>query len=110
VSAEDFLADLDLPVTLIGCQLLEGTHPRTFDIESKGPLGGEHGTLFFPRGDTAMIIAVGKKGWFGSRRQNTPIERHVEVLREIGFHRMMLPNDKEYEIREGWPGVKRIRD
>ena len=97
-------------MTVIGCQLDAGPGPRTFDIESKGPLGGEQGTLFMARDDTAWVLGVGKKGWLGSRRLDTPIERHVEVLRELGFTRMVLPNEKEYEIREGWPGVKRVRD
>jgi hypothetical protein len=109
VSAEDLLRDRDLPATVIGCQLNHGP-ARSYELESRGRLGGKHGTLFSARGDEAWILAVGKKGWLGSRRQNTPIERHVEALRELGFKRMRLPNDKEYEIREGWPGVKRVRD
>ena len=86
-----------------------GSSPA-FDLESKGPLGSSQGTLFLAQGDTARIVGVGKKGWLGSRRLNTPSERHVEALREIGFARMILPDGKEYQIRNGWPGVKRVRE
>jgi hypothetical protein len=40
---------------------------------------------------------------------NLRIEKHVDVLRELGFVEMVFPNGKRYEIR-GWPGIKRIHD
>jgi hypothetical protein len=38
-----------------------------------------------------------------------PIERHVDVLRTLGFQQMVWPDGKRYEIRT-WPGVRRVRD
>jgi hypothetical protein len=43
------------------------------------------------------------------RKENVPTQRHVEVLRQLGFREMIWPNGKHYEIR-GWPGVRRIKD
>jgi hypothetical protein len=80
----------------------------TYDLQSRGPLGGQHGTLFRPEGDTGHIVGIGKIGWFGSRLANVPTERHVQALREFGFTEMILSNGKRYEIRKGWPGLRRL--
>jgi hypothetical protein len=39
-----------------------------------------------------------------------PIEKHVDVFRELGFTEMVFPSGKRYEIRTWPPGVRRIRD
>jgi hypothetical protein len=109
LSAEDVLRGLELPAAVAGCDLLDGPG-ETFDVQSRGPLGGKHGTLFEADGDSARIVGIGKIGWLGHRHLDTPIERHVEVLRELGFAHMILRSGKQYEIRQGWPGVKRIRE
>jgi hypothetical protein len=105
MSAEDRLRELELPAQLAGCRLIEGA-ARTYDLQSRGPLGGRHGTLFRADGDIATLVGIGKIGWLGRRHVNVPIERHVDAFRELGFVEMVLPNGKRYEIRSGWPGVR----
>lgn len=105
MSAEDRLRELDLPSELAGCHLIEGA-AQTYDLQSRGPLGGRHGTLFRAEGDIATIVGIGKIGWLGRRNLNVPIERHVDAFREHGFVEMVLPNGKRYEIRSGWLGVR----
>ncbi len=66
LTAEDRLEDVDLPLSIAGCQLIEepgnkeGGRPlgAVYDIQSRGPLGGEHGTLFRAEGDIAEIIGI----------------------------------------------------
>ncbi len=108
LTAEDRLRGAELPTVVAGCDLLEGM-AGTYDIQSRGRLGGQHGTLFRAQGDTAEIVGIGKIGWIGMRHLNVPIEKHVDAFRELGFTEMVFPSGKRYEIR-GWPGVRRIRD
>jgi hypothetical protein len=91
-----------------GWQLLDGPG-GTYDIQSRGRLGGHHGTLFRARGNTAEIVGIGKIGLAGKRLVDVPIEKHVDVFRELGFAEMVFPSGKRYEIRT-WPGIRRIRD
>lgn len=107
-TAEDALRGAELPALVSGCQLLHG-QAGTYDIQSRGRLGGQHGTLFRAQGDTAEIVGIGKVGWTGYSPLDVPIEKHVDVFRELGFTEMVFPNGKRYEIRT-WPGVRRIRD
>ena len=108
----------DLPATIAGCEVLEqagnkeGGYPfgAVYDIQSRGFFGAKHGTLFRATGNTAEIIGIAKIGRFlGYQDQSIPIERHVQVMRELGFLEVVFPNGKRYEIRT-WPGVRRIRD
>jgi hypothetical protein len=117
-TAEELLEDADLPLAIAGCELIEqpgnkeGGRPfgAVYDIQSRGPLGGRQGTLFRAAGDVAEIIGIAKIGrLLGSQRQTTPTEKHVQVLRELGFREMVYPDGRRYEIRT-WPGVRRIRD
>lgn len=110
MAAEDRLREIaptELRTGAGRCQLLAGP-AGMYDLQSRGRLGGRHGTLFLPKRDTARIVGVGKIGWFGNRRQNVPPERHVQALRELGFTEMILPNGKRYEIRAGWTGVRGV--
>ncbi|MGH2450897.1 MAG: hypothetical protein ACRDGE_06450 [Candidatus Limnocylindria bacterium] len=113
MSAEDRLREIQLPAELRTgagrCELLAAAE-GTYDLRSRGPLGGRHGTLFRPEGDIAHLVGVGKIGWFGSRVQHVPPERHVQALRELGFTEMSLSNGERYEIRRGWPGVRRVSE
>jgi hypothetical protein len=95
VSAEDFVRALDLPVTLVDSDIVPGP-AGTFDIQSRGALGAMHATQFDPDGDTARIVGI--VGWIGDGEPELPIDQHVEVLRELGFTRMVLPSGKQYEL------------
>lgn len=108
MSAQENLSRLGLRTEIAKCRLYEAPSGG-YDIQSQGPLGGRHGTLFRADGDEAEIVSVAKKGWIGHRPLNVPIESHVEVLRKLGFTAMTFPDGKKYEIRPGVPGVRRIR-
>jgi hypothetical protein len=105
----DPIVALDLPMSLGGCELCRADIVGGYDLRSKGSLGAGHWTRFRAVGDAAEIILIAKEGWAGLRKQNVPTQRHVEVLRQLGFRQMIWPNGKRYEIR-GWPGVRRIKD
>jgi hypothetical protein len=95
VSAEDFVRGLDLPVTLVDCDLVPGPG-GTFDIQSRGALGAMHATQFVPDGDTARIVGIA--GWIGDGEPELPIDQHAAVLRQLGFTRMVVRSGKEYEL------------
>jgi hypothetical protein len=105
----DPLVTLDLPRSVGGCELSRADIVGGYDLRSKGSLGSGHWTRFRALGDTAEIVLITKEGWTGMRKENVPTQRHVEVLRQLGFREMIWPNGKHYEIR-GWPGVRRIKD
>jgi hypothetical protein len=105
----DPLLELDLPISVAGCELSRADIVGGYDLRSKGALGGGHWTRFRARGDTAEVILIAKDGWTGMRKMNVPTERHVDALRQLGFKEMTWPDGKRYEIR-GWPGVRRIKD
>jgi hypothetical protein len=118
LTAGNRLEDVELPLSIAGCQVIEqpgnkeGGRPfgAVYDIQSRGPFGGEHGTLFRAEGDVAEIIGIAKIGRLvGRQRLSVPTEKHVQVLRELGFREMVFPDGKRYEIRN-WPGVRRIRE
>jgi hypothetical protein len=117
-TAEELLEGADLPLSVAGCELIEepgnkeGGRPfgAVYDIQSRGPLGGQLGTLFRAAGDVAEIIGIVKIGrLLGHQHQSTPTEKHVQVLRELGFKEVIYPDGRRYEIRT-WPGVRRIRE
>ena len=95
MSAEDFIRSLDLPVTIAGCELVSAPD-ETFDIRSRGPLTESHGTRFEADGGTARIVSV--VGWLGNRDPGVPLDQHIEVLRELGFARMIVRSGKQYEL------------
>jgi hypothetical protein len=95
LSAEDFIRSLDLPVTIVGCKLVPAPDGM-FDIRSRGPLVVGHGTRFDADADTARIVSV--VGWLGRRETDRPPDEHIEVLRELGFARMMVRSGKQYEL------------
>jgi hypothetical protein len=95
MSAEDFTRGLELPVTVVGCELVPGPD-GTFDLRSRGPLGGIQRTLFAPEGDTARIVSI--LGWIGDREPEMPFEQHVEALRDLGFIRLIAQSGKPYEL------------
>jgi hypothetical protein len=95
VAAEDFVRSLDLPVTVVGCELVPGPD-GTFDLRSSSVLGGSQRTLFMADADSARIVSI--LGWAGQRDPETPFEQHVEALRELGFTRMFARSGKEYEL------------
>ena len=98
LSAEERLRGLQLPVTIAGCTLVPGPE-ETFDIRSHGLLAGTHRTLFHPDGDTARIVSKAETGLLvAGQRSDTPIEPHVEVLRELGFAHMIVQSGQQYEI------------
>lgn len=70
-------------IAIAGCELKRSG--RQYTIQSKGPLGGKFGTVFVARGNTAEVVSIEKVGWLGRRLVDQPIERHVRVLRELGF-------------------------
>jgi hypothetical protein len=109
-TAEARLLTLELPAEIAGATVVPGP-PTTglHDIQSRGVLRAQHSTLFDAEGDVAVITGIGKVGLFGYHDESVPIERHVQVLRELGFTEFALPNGKRYEIRD-WPGVRRVRD
>jgi hypothetical protein len=95
MSAEDFIRGLDLPATIVGC-LLVPAPDAMFDIRSRGTLGASHATRFDPDADTARIVSV--TGWRGNREPGMPLAEHIEVLRELGFARMIVRSGKQYEL------------
>jgi hypothetical protein len=106
VTAEVRLERADFPVSIAGCQLLElpgnkeGGRPlgAVYDIRSGGLLGAQHGTLFRAEGDVAEIVSIAKSGLFVAYQyQSVPIDEHVEVLRDLGFNEMILPDGRRYE-------------
>jgi hypothetical protein len=38
-------------------------------------------------------------GWLGRREPGVPLDQHIEVLRELGFARMVVRGGKQYELR-----------
>jgi len=91
---------LHLPVTVAGCTLVPGPG-ETFDIRSQGRLAGTHRTLFHADGDTARIVSTAETGLIvAGQYSDTPIEPHVEVLRELGFAHMIVRSGQQYEIRQ----------
>jgi hypothetical protein len=107
--ASDPLVGMDLPSSVAGCELSLAEVVGGYDIRSTGGRGSEHWTRFRALGQTAEIILITEQGWTGLREVNVPTERHVEVLRQLGFREMSWPDGKRYEIR-GWPGVRRIKE
>ncbi len=105
----DSLVNLELPTEINGCELSREDLVGGYDIRSKGPFGGGHWVRFRALGDTAEFILIVKEGRLGAQRMKAPIERHVDVLRTLGFQQMVWPDGKRYEIRT-WPGVRRVRD
>ncbi len=101
------LSDHELPISIAGCELLGGPE-ETYEIHSRSPLGGRHETHFFVRGKEAAILRITKRGWIGEWRPALPIERHIQVLRELGLETFLLPDGERYEIRT-WPGARRVR-
>ena len=95
MSAEDFIRSLDLPVTIAGCNLVPAPDGM-YDIRSRGPLAVGHGTRFDADADTARIVSI--LGWLGRRQPDMPPAEHVEVLRELGFARMIVRSGKQYEL------------
>jgi len=98
----------EVPFTSHGCTVEEAMLPSSYLIRSSGAFGGENVTGFRAQDDLALIFMVSKRGLLGTRKLNTPVERHVDVLRELGFKQMLLPNETRYEIRSGIPGIRRI--
>ena len=106
----------------MGCRVERGGASfagTSYTISSTGPLGGLNTTVFrdltYTTNSTpaqsyalAFILSVNKKGVLGSRPVNTPVERHVDVLRALGFQLMVLPDKRAYEILPGIPGIRRI--
>lgn len=105
----DPLTELDLPLAINGCELKREDIVGGYEIRSTGPLGGGHWMRFRAFGDMAEIVVIMKEGKLGVRQMDVPVERHVDVFRQLGFTEMRYPNGKRYELRN-WPGVKRIRD
>lgn len=67
-------------------------------------------TMFVPVGTEANIVSIGVVGLRDRARfPKTPASSHVEVLRRLGFRTMRYPDGRRYEIRGGWPGVRRLR-
>jgi hypothetical protein len=95
LSAEDSIRSLDLPVTIAGCELVPAPD-EMLDIRSRGPLTESHGTRFSADGDTARIVSI--VGWLGNREPGIPPDQHIEVLRELGFARMVVRSGKQYEL------------
>lgn len=95
MSAEDLIRGLDLPVTIAGCGLVPAPDGM-FDIRSRGPLARRHGTRFDADGDTARIVSV--VGRLGNRTPGMPLDQHIEVLRELGFARMVVGSGQQYEL------------
>jgi hypothetical protein len=95
LSAEDFIRSLDLPVPIAGCSLVPAPDGM-FYIRSRGPLARRHGTRFDADGDTARIVSV--VGRLGRRDPGMPLDQHIEVLRELGFARLVLRSGRQYEL------------
>ena len=95
MSAEDFIRGLDLPVTITGCELVPAPDGM-LDIRSRGALTQSHGTRFEADGDTARIVSA--VGWLGKRKPGMPLDQHIEVLRELGFARMIVRSGQQYEL------------
>lgn len=107
--SSDTLVDLDLPMTVNGCELKREDIIGGYELRSQGALGGGHWMRFRALDETAEIVVIVTEGKLETRTMEVPEARHVQALRDLGFTQMTYPNGKRYELRT-WPGVKRIRD
>jgi hypothetical protein len=107
----DPVAGLSLPVEVRGC-VVDFTDTLGYEIRSEGRVGSRDVSVFIAKGEEAQILSSVKTGWTGSRKVNLPNPRHIEVLRELGFHRARFPNGKEYRLSSlgGLGGIRRIKD
>lgn len=103
----DTLVSLDFPMRIKGCDVLREDFVGGYEIRSRGILGGGHWMRFRALGDTAAIVVSMNEGRLGTRPARVPEPRHVDVLRELGFQRMIWPDGSRYELRF-WPGVRRL--
>jgi hypothetical protein len=77
-------------------------HPfgAVYDIKSRGPLGGQHGTLFRASGDVAEILGIAKIGRLLGTRHSPSRLRSMSRSYASSGSRKCFPNGKRYEISE----------
>jgi len=61
-------------------------------------------------GGWAGIDSISKRGIIGRWEPKQLTERQVDVLRELHVHGFILPDGTAYEILDGIPGVRRVKD
>ncbi len=98
-TVEATLQTAKMPIHISGCALING-QGGAYDLQSRGPLGGKYGTLFHARGDIVEIVGTGKFRLRGYQRFDVPIDQHVKALRDLGFHEVVFPNGRRYQLRK----------
>jgi hypothetical protein len=88
------------PLSILYNGRLGGEHVVTGRIVGGGPAGG----------GWAGIETISKRGIIGRWEPKQLTERQVDVLRELRVHGFILPDGTAYEILEGVPGVRRVKD